>query len=69
MSKKAAIVLDTWKIETFKKILKEAGYEFEEFPGVTPDTITLKVEYDLVASLTPVIEKAQRECRNFKNKS
>lgn len=60
--KVAAVVLDAWKLPIFEKHLKEAGYTYEQAPGLTKGTLTLRVAYEWVASLQPIIEAAQKEC-------
>lgn len=60
--KTAAVVIDRHKLDTFKRHLTTAGYDFTEHPGVTRDTLTLKVKYEWVAKLKPVIEAANKEC-------
>jgi len=60
--KVAAVVLDAWKLPVFEKHLKEAGYTYEQVSGLTKGTLTLRVAYEWVASLQPIIESAQEEC-------
>lgn len=60
--KTAGIVLDSWKLAIFKRHLKGAGFEFTTHPGITADTLTLKVKTELIAPLQRVIEAAQKEC-------
>ena len=45
--KKAAIVIDTWKLPIFSSILVEKGYHYTEQPGLTPDTLLLTVPNQL----------------------
>lgn len=66
MTKKAGVVIDNWKLPVFKRVLDDAGFAYEQAPGVTKDTITLMVEYDFVSKLQPYIENAQNECRKRK---
>lgn len=60
--KTAAVVIDRHKLDTFKRYLTTAGYDFTEHPGVTPETLTLKVKCKWVAKLQPIIEAANKEC-------
>lgn len=60
--KTAAVVLDSWKLPVFKKRLDRAGFSYEQAPGLTADTITLRVKYEWVADLQPIIEAANKEC-------
>lgn len=64
--KKAAIVLDRWKLPLFKKRLSEAGYAYTEVPGPHPDTVILKVQTESIAQLQPVVEKMNDEARRSK---
>lgn len=65
--KTAAVIIDDWKLATFKKHLDAANYKFTQHPGVTKDTLTLRVSYEWVAKLQPVIEAANAECARIKN--
>lgn len=62
--KTAGIVIDAWKLSIFKRHLRGAGLEFTKHPGVTPDTLTIKVKTDLIAPLQRVVEAAQLECKS-----
>lgn len=62
MSKTAAVVVDDWKIPIFRKHLDAAGYKYEEPVKFVNDTSTLKVRYEWVHKLRPIIEAAQAEC-------
>jgi hypothetical protein len=66
MSKKAAIVLDSWKLPIFKKHLDTAGFTYEKPVPFTDDTLLLKTDYEWVHELQPIIEAAQLECRGAK---
>lgn len=44
--KKAAIAIDKYKLKVFEDAFKRAGFKWKRHPGVTPDTLFLKVEYD-----------------------
>ena len=61
--KTAAVAIDAWKLAIFKRHLDAAGYSYTEGPGLTPDTLFLKVKTDLIAPLQRVIEAAQKECK------
>lgn len=61
--KSAAVVCDNWKLPTFKKHLDAAGYSYTEHPGFTARATVLKVAFEWVHKLKPVIEAAERECR------
>ena len=64
--KKAAVCIDSWKLNIFKKHLDAAGYAYDELPGITKDTLTLRVYYNWVAELKPIIEAANTECARTK---
>ncbi|MDH5525164.1 MAG: hypothetical protein OEY01_14405 [Desulfobulbaceae bacterium] len=55
--KKAAIVLDDWKLPIFKKTLDNEGYEFSKFSGPTDGCITLQVETDDLNKLAKVVQR------------
>ena len=62
--KTAAVAIDAWKLQTFKRHLDTAGYSYTEGPGVTADSLILSVKYELVRDLKPIIEAANTECAN-----
>lgn len=64
--KTAAVMIDDWKLVIFKKRLGEAGYTYTEHLGLTESTILLRVSYDWVANLQPIIEAANAECAQLK---
>jgi hypothetical protein len=64
--KTAGVAIDHWKLSIFKKHLDGAGYSYTEHPGVTADILLLKVKYEWVADLQPIIEAANTECANAK---
>ncbi len=65
-TKIAAVVIDTWKLPIFKKHLDKAGRSYTEHGHLTGDSLLLKVKYELVADIQPIIEAAQLECANAK---
>jgi hypothetical protein len=48
MSKKAATVIDDWKLPIFKRHLDAAGYKYDEPVPFTDGTLVLKVHYEWV---------------------
>ena len=58
---RAAIAIDDWKLATFKRELTLAGYQFEELPGLTPDTLTLIVETDDLPRLRDTVQHCQNK--------
>ena len=61
MTKKVAIVLDSWKLPTFERILTEEGYTYTKHEGLTADTVTLKLEVESVAKVAPVVKRMNEE--------
>lgn len=63
--KTAAIAIDNWKLAIFKSHLDRAGYAYTKHPGVTADTLFLKVTVpdDNLSALQTVVEAAQRRCK------
>ena len=64
--KTAAIVLDDWKLSTFKRMLDDAGYDYEQFQGVTADTITLKVKTHDLSALAPLVKAAEAAAQRLR---
>lgn len=59
----AGVAIDAWKLPIFKKHLDAAGYSYTKHPGLTSDTLLLKIKTDRIATLQPIIEAANAECR------
>lgn len=59
----AGVVIDSYKLPVFKKHLAAAGYGYTEHAGPTAMTLTLRVSYEWVAELKPVIEAAESEAK------
>lgn len=66
--KTAAIVIEDWKLATFSRHLSQAGYKFTEHKGLASGILTLKVEYEWVAKLQPIVEAASNECAATKDR-
>lgn len=60
--KTAGVFIERWKLATFKRNLDVAGFVYTEHPGLTPETLLLKVSFASIAALQPVVERANREC-------
>jgi len=58
---KAGIAIDDWKLPIFKRHLSEAGYQFEQHPGVTKDTLTLTVFATSIDELGEIVLAANTE--------
>ena len=61
--KTAAVVIEEWKLLTFKKHLDAAGYSYTEHPGLMQGTLTLRVRYEWVNKLKPIVEAASKACK------
>ena len=59
-NRKAGVVIDTYKLKTFEDALTRGKFKWKRHPGITKDTLTLKVEYDDTTfdKLQKVIEAA-----------
>ena len=64
--KKAAVVLDDYKLPVFERILKEEGYEYTNVGKWPKGCITLKVLTRTVAELVPIIKRCNEEGRKLK---
>lgn len=60
--KTAAVVIEDWKLPIFKRHLDAAKYVYTQHTGPTQGLLTLKVEFNWVSELQPVIEAAVLEC-------
>ena len=58
---KAAVVIDSWKLPIFDRLLKQNGYTFANAGGLLPGTLLLTVETDNGLALAKVISAAQAE--------
>lgn len=61
--KTAGVVIEAWKALIFCKHLDAAGYSYTEHPGPLKGSLTLRVSYEWVHKLQPVVEAANKECR------
>lgn len=66
--KKAAIVIDTWKLPIFTRHLVKAGYEFKHAGEFTKDTMVLTVATDDFQTLAVVVKAANDEAAAEKKK-
>ena len=66
MSKVAGVGVDDWKIPIFRKHLDASGYTYEEPVPFVDGTSIIRVHYEWVHKLKPIIEAAQRECAEQK---
>lgn len=66
---KVGIAIDDWKRPTFERILSASGFDYEVFPGVTSDTLLIRVmcdEKDL-DRLHETVQKCQNKAAELKN--
>ena len=59
-AKKAGVAIDTHKLKVFEDALRRANFKWKRHPGITNDTLLLKVEYDAstVDKLLKVVKAA-----------
>ena len=60
----AGVVIDDWKLPVFKEHLDCAGYKYTEHAGPKKGLFTLRVQYEWVSDLKPIIVAANMECAN-----
>ena len=68
--KKAAIIIDDYKLPAFERILGDAGIPFEESAGITVNTLTLTIKGKSMKQLLewkPIIATANEEGRKLKS--
>ncbi len=63
---KAGIILDDWKLPIFEKALDDAGFEYEQSPGITEGTLLITVETDDLHALGLVVQKTNDEAAKSK---
>ena len=56
--KKHGIVIDSYKLETFKRLLEQGGYKFETTRNAHDHTYVLTVQTDNTEALAEVVKKA-----------
>lgn len=64
--KTAAVVIDSWKLHIFEKHLVFAGFSYTTHPGPTKNVLTLRVSFEWVKDLQPVLDAANAECEKAK---
>ncbi len=60
---KICVAIDAYKLAIFKRRLAEAGYAFEEGPGLTIETLHLYVRATSVIALEKIVRAANEEAR------
>lgn len=61
MTKKAAIVIDPWKLSIFDRHLTQSGYAFENAGLLHPDALLLRVDTTNLQALAHVVKAANTE--------
>lgn len=59
----AGIVIDRWKLETFRKHLDGAGFKYTEHKGSNAEFMILKVEIGDLEELNKTVRAAQGDCK------
>ena len=67
-TKTAGIMIDDWKLPIFKKTLDAKGYKYTQHPGLTDDTVLLKVRTKSIAKLQPIVKRMNAEAAKQKGK-
>ena len=68
----AAIIVDTWKLPIFTRVLDREDFQYTQHSGITKATVLLKVEVntfslsDAVSILKPFVEEANSEAARSK---
>jgi hypothetical protein len=57
----AGIYIDDYKLPVFERRLAESGYAWDKSPGITRDTLLLRVTTDNPQALAHVISEANAE--------
>lgn len=63
-SKKAAIAIDSWKLDIFKRHLKRARIAYSVSDGLAEGMLFITLRYNWVTDIQPIVEAANEECRN-----
>jgi hypothetical protein len=63
---KVAVAIDDWKLPIFKRHLSDDGFDFEQHPGLTSDTLTLTVITSSIDGLEKVVRAANAEAQREK---
>lgn len=63
--KKAAVMIDKWKLPIFSRLLVASKFKYSQHPGVTEDTYLLSVEFEeaQTAKLSDLIFTANEEAK------
>lgn|GEM_PF-5218715 len=62
--KKAAVIIEAWKLNIFNSELRAAGFTYRQYPGPVEGTLNLQTDHtDATRSkLEETIKKAQAKC-------
>ena len=58
----AGIVIDYYKLPTYRKDLDDAGFKYTVHQGLTVGTLTLKVECETPEDLMELVNAANAKC-------
>lgn len=61
--KKAAVVIDNWKLPIFERHLTQAGYNFQNTGSFTEDSLVLQVMTENLTALEAVVRAAHTEAK------
>lgn len=64
--KKAAIMIDDWKLSIFTQLLDETGFKYTQYDGPVKGCMTLKVDTKDVLALHQVVKAANDEAAELK---
>ena len=66
----AGIMLDSWKMDIFRRHLNDAGFEFTHLGEPTPNVIALRVDVENadLPRLSDVISEAEKDARKWKKR-
>ena len=64
--KKAAIIIDEWKLPIFKEHLDDGGFKYEEYPGPNKGQILIQAQCNTIPEIAPLVTAANIEAARFK---
>ena len=60
-TRKAAVVIDNWKLPIFERHLLASGYQFNKADGLTPSSMVLSVQTTNLQALALIVKAANTE--------
>lgn len=67
--KKAAIIIDRWKLDIFERHLKEGGFEYVLYPGPAHNQLLIKAECRSISHINPIVCAANHEAACAKSRT